>query len=241
MNKKYLPKKLRKTNINSVTTIRTTLVGVDNIDDLGVWRRPQDAHREVPIQRQRVVTFTDPDVPEQPISETEVSPYTEPEPRHLTVMKEEPVAVLMDQHLEDRDLADLMDAAHRGRYMGTRSRNTGPLVSLTDASTFDLHATFTQGEVTTCPSEPTVVDGGGSVVTHPTKLRNITPKNLLTASVNGGVMASLHRSETGTHQLLSTKVRFNAMGGKQKKLHEQLKDPRCAEAWRSVIFLLMEF
>ena len=30
VNKKYLPKKLRKTNINSVTTIRTTLVVVDN-------------------------------------------------------------------------------------------------------------------------------------------------------------------------------------------------------------------
>ena len=215
------------TSFDSNIIITTT----DGFYDLGVWRRPQDAHREVPIQRQRVVTFTDPDISEQSISETEVSTNTEPEPGHLTVMTEEPVAVLM----EDRDLADLMEAAHRGRYMGTRSRNTDPLVSLTDASTFDFHATSTQGEVTTDPSEPTVVDRGGSVVTPPMKLCNTKPKNLLAASVKGGVMASLHRSVTGTHQLLSTAVRINAMGGKQKKLHEQLKDPRCAEAWRKEI------
>jgi hypothetical protein len=30
-----MPKKLRKTNINSVTTVRTTLVGVDNTPPFG--------------------------------------------------------------------------------------------------------------------------------------------------------------------------------------------------------------
>jgi len=150
-------------------------------------------------------------------------------------MTDEPVAVMMDQHLEDRDLADLMEAAHKGTYMGTRSRNTEPLVSLTDSSTFDFHATSTQGEVPTGPAGPTVVDRGGSVDTPPMKLRNTQPKNLLAASVKGGVMGSLHRSVTGTHQLLANTVRFNAMGGKQRKLHEQLKDPRCEEAWRKEI------
>jgi len=78
----------------------------EGFDDLGVWRRPHEAHHEVPIQRPRVVTFADPAVPEQSVTDTEVNPNTSPEPGHLTVMTDEPVAVMMDQHLEDRDLAD---------------------------------------------------------------------------------------------------------------------------------------
>ena len=68
------------TSFDSNIIITTT----NGFDDLGVWRRPHDAHKEVPIQRQRSFTFTDSNVPEPPISETEVSPDTGPEPGHLT-------------------------------------------------------------------------------------------------------------------------------------------------------------
>ena len=102
------------TSFDSSIIITTT----DGFDDLGVWRRPHEAHHEVPIQRPRVFTFTDPAVPEQSVADTEVNPNTSPEPGNLTVMTDEPVAVMMDQHLEDRDLADLMEAAHKGTYMG---------------------------------------------------------------------------------------------------------------------------
>ena len=159
---------------------------------------------ETPIPRPRSVTITDPSsdtlMSDSPASDPENNSDKVSEPGHLSVMSEEPVA---DQHLEDRDLADLMEAAHRGRYMSTRSRSKESLQRRTDSSTFDFHAKSTQGAVATDSLEPTAVDAGKSVVTSPTMLRSTTPKNLLAASVKGGVLARLHRSVTGTHQLLS--------------------------------------
>lgn len=100
----------------------------------------------------------------------------------------------MDQHLHDRDIDDLIEAVHKGSYLGTRFRNTEPLVSMTDASTFDFHANSTKRDQ------------------KKVKFRNGKPKNLLAASVRGGVFCSIHRSVTGTLQMLSNTQRFNAIG-----------------------------
>ena len=88
----------------------------------------------------------------------------------LTMISTDPDAIILDQHLHDRDIGDVMDAAHKGNYIGTRSRHKGPLLSMTDSSTFDFHA-----------NQTSVVDDKG-------KLRNSQPKGLLAASVKGKVL-----------------------------------------------------
>ena len=118
----------------------------------------------------------------------------------------------MDEYLEDRDLNDILDAAHKGNYLGTRSRHVGPFLSQTDSSTFDFHANV----VSTTGGMP--------------KYRNGKPKQQLAASVHGGIHSSIHRSITG----------FDAIGGKHAKLNKALEDPRCAEAWKKEISGLLE-
>ena len=99
-------------------------------------------------------------------------------------------------------------------YLGTKSRNRGPLVSMTDSSTFDFHANQVL----------TMEDKG--------KLRNSKPKSLLAASVKGVIHSSIYRSVTGVHQMLSKSQRFDAIGGKHAALRTTIEsDPRCAEAW----------
>lgn len=133
---------------------------------------------------------------------------------------EDPLAIFLDNHLEDRDVADVIDAAYTCPYSRTRSCNSAPLESLKDAATFDLHAHATQTDIP--------------------KWRNNKPKNMLATSVRGGVMASLHRSVKGTHQVLSNVARFDAIGGKQTRLLQALEDTRCAEAWKKEIDDLMK-
>ena len=141
---------------------------------------------------------------------------------HLTTTNEGPDAILLDEHLEDRDLNDILDAAHKGNYLGTRSRHVGPFLSQTDSSTFDFHANV----VSTTSGMP--------------KYRNGKPKQQLVVSLHGGIHSSIHRSITGTHQILSKDRRFDAIGGKHAKLNKALEDPRCAEAWRKEISGLLE-
>lgn len=141
---------------------------------------------------------------------------------HLTTTTEGPDAVLLDKHLHDRDLYDIIDSAHKGSYMGTRSRHTGPFVSQTDASTFDFHANV----VSTTLGIP--------------KYRNGKPKQQLAVSARGGVHSSIHRSITDTHNIISKERRFDAIGGKHSKLSKALEDPRCAEAWEKEISGLLE-
>ena len=95
-------------------------------------------------------------------------------------------------------------------YSGTRSRNTEPLVAMTDKSTFTFHEASGSAS-STHGGAPNTRDrncGHGGAM-----LRNKTPKNLLATSVKGGFMGSLHRSVTGGHQVLSYTQQFNAMGG----------------------------
>ena len=122
--------------------------------------------------------------------------------------------LLLDEHLIDRDLSDVLDAAYKGSYMGTRSRHTGPFLAQTDASTFDFHANV----VSTTSGIP--------------KCRNGKPKQQLAATVKGEVHSSIHRSVTGTHHILSKDRRFDAIGGKHAKLSKALEDPRCAKPGR---------
>ena len=141
---------------------------------------------------------------------------------HLTTTEDGPDAILLDEHLTDRDLDDVLDAAYKGNYMGTRSRHTGPFLAQTDASTFDFHAN--------------VVSTTGGIP----KYRNGKPKQQLAATVKGGVHSSIHRSVTGTHRILSKDRRFDAIGGKHSKLSKAMEDPRCAEAWKKEISGLLE-
>ena len=141
----------------------------------------------------------------------------------LTMISTDPDAIILDQHLHDRDIGDVMDAAHKGNYIGTRSRHKGPLLSMTDSSTFDFHANQT------------------SVVEDKSKLRNSQPKGLLAASVKGGIHSSIYRSVTGVHQMLSNHQRFDAIGGKHAALRATIEsDPRCAEAWLKEVNGLLE-
>lgn len=66
--------------------------------------------------------------------EDQVSMGSIPSECELTIGLSEPDAIIMDQHLQDRDIADVLDAAHKGSYLGTRSRNKDKLVSMTDSS-----------------------------------------------------------------------------------------------------------
>jgi len=137
----------------------------------------------------------------------------------LTITHDGPDAVLLDEHLENRDLYDILEAAHKGNYLGTRSRHIGPFVSQTDLSTFDFHANV----VSTTSGIP--------------KYRNGRPRQQLAASVKGGVHSSIHRSVMGTHQINSKEHRFDAIGGKHSKLIKALEDSRCQEAWNKYKYI----
>ena len=135
---------------------------------------------------------------------------------HLTTTEDGPDAILLDEHLTDRDLNDVLDAAYKGNYMGTRSRHSGPFLSQTDSSTFDFHANV----VSTAGGMPKYRDG--------------KPKQQLAASVHGGIHSSILRSITGTHQILSKDRRFDAIGGKHSKW--KIRDVKKPGRRRLVVF-----
>ena len=184
----------------------------DGFVDLGSWHRIRESGRDsssVPLP----ATVHTADTPAPPSMALDPSVEVVDTLGADALTDDTPLAIYMDQQIEDHDLGDLLTAAHRG-YSGTRSRNTEPLVAMTDKSTFTFHeaigsASSTHGGATSTRDR----NGGyGGAMLH-----NKTPKNLLATSVKGGFMGSLHRSVTGGHQSLSYTQQFNAMGGEARK------------------------
>ena len=217
------------TSFDSNIIITTT----DGFDNFGLWQ-PRHKLKEKPVSRKKTVTWEElesvtPTPGGDQVDEGSIPSGSNPtivssQPdATLTITSSEPDAILLDQHLHDRDIGDVMDAAYKGNYIGTRSRHKGPLLSMTDASTFDFHA------------------NQASTVEDKCKLRNSQPKSLLAASVKGGIHSSIYRSVTGVHQMLSNHQRFDAIGGKHAALRSTLEsDPRCAEAWLKELKGLLE-
>ena len=205
----------------------------DGFDNFGLWQPRHQLH-EKPVSRKKPVTWevvesVTPTPGGDQVVEGSIPsggdltiPSTDSEST-LTITSTEPDAIILDQHLQDRDIGDVMDAAYKGNYIGTRSRHKGPLLSMTDSSTFDFHA-----------NQTSAVDDKG-------KIRNSQPKGLLAASVKGGIHSSIYRSVTGVYQILSNTQRFDAIGGKPVALRTTIEnDPRCAEAWLKEVNGLLE-
>jgi hypothetical protein len=224
------------TSFDSNIVITTT----DGFDDLGTWHRIKSpgvfmntTNTGTPSTPQTVDSPT----PSSQVDERGVDTTSDEPPPLIDIFDDDddpPLAIYMDQQIEDRDLGDLLTAAHK--VYATRARNTEPLTALTDRHTFTFHDTSGSASSTHGGAPSTRERSGGH---GEAMLRNKTPKNLLATSVKGGFMGSLHRSVTGGHQALSYTQQFNAMGGKHAKLVEALKVPRNAEAWNNELNSLL--
>jgi len=121
------------TSFDSNIVITTT----DGFDDLGTWHSIKRAGATTAITG----TSRPPPTVDSPQVAASGVDFTSDEPPPLLATVDDdddpPLAIYMDQQIEDRDLGDLLTAAHKG--YATRARNSEPLMALTDRHTFTFH------------------------------------------------------------------------------------------------------
>ena len=99
---------VNNTSFDSNIIITTT----DGFDNFGLWQ-PVSKLKERPVSPRKSVSWEVESVTSTPGGD-QVVEGSIPSGSELTMTSTDPDAIILDQHLQDRDIEDVLDAAHKG-------------------------------------------------------------------------------------------------------------------------------